>query len=71
MLPNIVHSRLSERCELKCVASRPDKQKIRISEDANLGCQNDCLMFNLEKIYHIILHMFEKETRGNNFSISF
>ena len=37
-----MHPRLSERRELKCRASRSDKSKIRISEDGNMGRQNNC-----------------------------
>ena len=66
-----MHPSLSERRELKCGASRSDKPKIRISENGNLSRQNDYLTFKLEKICHIIWHMFEEETKESNYLITF
>ena len=62
---------LSEQCELKCGASQLDKPKIQISEDGNLNCQNDYLTFKLDKIGHIMWHMFKKKKRENNYLIPF
>ena len=59
-MANIVHPRLSEQRELKAEPAVPDKPKIRISKDGNLGRQNDYLTFKLDKICYIMWHVFEK-----------
>ena len=62
-----VHPRSSERRGLNSGDSCSDEPKIRISEDGNLGRQNDYFTFKLEKMCHIMWRMFERETRKDDF----
>ena len=67
------------RCDnaIQCILAYPNGENsyaepaVWISQDGKLGSQNDYLTFKLDKICHILWHIFEEETRQNDYLIPF